>query len=62
MRAKNVPMRWYGALVLPGGRFQCVEAKTLPREQSIIEGAPQGARESTWEIMTDPVRAAWPNL
>jgi hypothetical protein len=57
----DVPMRWYGALVLGNGVVQCVEARTLPRPQSILEDAPEGARESIFEIMTDPVRASWPS-
>lgn len=61
MRAKDIPMRWYGALVLPGGRVQCITARTLPRPQSLLPEAPEGEPESLYEMATDPVRASWPS-
>lgn len=61
MRQVRTPQRWYGSLYLPDNRIQFVEARTLPRAQSIIDEAPEGAYESAWEVATDPVRASWPS-
>jgi len=51
-------MRWYGAWVMPGGLVQTITAQTLPRAESRLMHA---SDESTYEVMTDPVRASWPS-
>jgi len=48
--------RWYGALLMPDGRVQCVTAHTLPRNDE------NGKPESPYDIATDPARAEWPQL
>lgn len=46
----HTPQRWYGALILPKGLVQCVEARTVPRLE-----------EKPFHVATDPVRASWPS-
>jgi hypothetical protein len=60
-RPCDVPIHWYGALVMGNGVVQCVEARTLPRPQSLFPQVPNGEPETLYEIATDPVRASWPS-
>ena len=63
----TTPINWYGALVMPDGVVQCVTAYTVPRplpqeagrhHQEVLIGTQP---ETTYELMTDPVRASWPS-
>lgn len=57
MPTMNTSMKWYGAVVMPDGRVQCVEARTLPR----TDDTGQIILELPFAVATDPTRASWPS-
>lgn len=53
----HTPTKWYGAVVMPDGRVQCIEARTLPR----TDETNQVILELPFAVATDPARAEWPS-